>query len=75
MTEPSLPQTTDIIYNCLSNHQNYKSVLLHGSETWPLTLRAKQRLRLFENTMLKVLIKTLAQTKAQVTGDRRKIQQ
>ena len=46
------------------------SVVLYGCETWSLTLREEQRLRMFEN---KVLRKIFGAKKDQITGEWRKI--
>ncbi|KAJ4427918.1 hypothetical protein ANN_23928 [Periplaneta americana] len=61
----------------LSKHLNvriYKTVILpvvlYGCETWTLTLREKQRLRLFEN---KVLRKIFGAKRDEVTGEWRKL--
>ncbi|KAJ4446560.1 hypothetical protein ANN_13257 [Periplaneta americana] len=45
-------------------------VVLYGCETWTLTLREKQRLRVFEN---KVLRKIFGAKRDEVTGDWRKL--
>ncbi|KAJ4436535.1 hypothetical protein ANN_16566 [Periplaneta americana] len=45
-------------------------VLLYGCETWTLTLREEQRLRVFEN---KVLRKTFGAKRDEVTGEWRKL--
>ncbi|KAJ4433430.1 hypothetical protein ANN_15689 [Periplaneta americana] len=46
------------------------SVFLYGCETWPLTLREEQRLRVFEN---KVLRKIFGAKRDEVTGEWRKL--
>jgi hypothetical protein len=46
------------------------SVVLHGSETWSLTLREKDRLGVFEN---RVLLGILEPKKDEVTGSWRKL--
>ncbi|KAJ4443966.1 hypothetical protein ANN_05755 [Periplaneta americana] len=45
-------------------------VVLHGCETWTLTLRDEQRLRVFENKMLR---KIFGAKRGEVTGERRKL--
>jgi hypothetical protein len=45
-------------------------VVLHGCETWSLTLREKHRLRVFEN---RVLRRTFGLKRDEVTGDWRKM--
>jgi hypothetical protein len=46
-------------------------VVLHGCETWSLTLRVGHRLRVFKN---RVLRKTFGPKRAEVTGDWRRLQ-
>jgi hypothetical protein len=41
-------------------------VVLHGCETWSLTLREEHRLRVFEN---RVLRRIFGQKKVEMTGD------
>jgi len=45
-------------------------VVLYGCETWPLTLREEQRLRLFEN---RVLRRIFGSETDEVTGEWRRI--
>jgi hypothetical protein len=44
-------------------------VVLYGCETWSLTLREEQRLRVFENRVLRGII---GPKRDEVIGDRRK---
>jgi len=44
------------------------AIVLHGCETWSLTLRAERRLRVFEN---KVLRRIFGSTRDEVTRERR----
>jgi hypothetical protein len=46
-------------------------VVLYGCETWSLTLREEQRLRVFENRIL--LLRLFGPKKAKVTGGWRKL--
>jgi hypothetical protein len=46
-------------------------VVLYGSETWPLTLRNKHRLRVFEN---RVLRRIFGPKRDDMTGEWRKLQ-
>jgi hypothetical protein len=41
-------------------------MVLHGCETWPLTLREEHRLKVFEN---RVLRRILGSKRDEVTGD------
>jgi len=45
-------------------------VVLYGCETWSLTLRGENRLRVFENRMLR---RIFGPRRDEVTGERRKI--
>jgi hypothetical protein len=45
-------------------------VVLYGCETWPLALRDEQKLRVFENEVLK---KMFGPRRDEVTGGRRKL--
>jgi hypothetical protein len=45
-------------------------VVLHGCETWSLTLREERRLRVFENTVLK---RIFGHKRDAVTGEWRKL--
>jgi len=46
------------------------SVVLHGCETWSFTLRGEHRLRVFEN---RVLRKVIRPKRDEVTGEWRKL--
>ena len=46
------------------------SVVLYGYETWPLTLKEEQRLKAFEN---KVIRKTFEAKRDKITGEWRKL--
>jgi hypothetical protein len=46
------------------------SVVLHGCETWSLTLREEYRLRLFENSVLR---RICGPTGGEITGGSRKL--
>jgi hypothetical protein len=52
----------------------YKSIILtvvlYGCETWPLSLREKYRLRLFENRVLRTIF---GPKRVEVTGEWRKL--
>ena len=45
--------------------------MLYGCETWSLTLREERRLRVFENRVLRRIIRS---KRGEVTGERRKLQ-
>ena len=45
-------------------------VVLHGCETWSLTLREESRLRVFENMVLRSV---LGPKRDEVTGERRRL--
>ena len=48
----------------------YRTVILHGCETWSLTLREERRLSVFEN---RVLGRTFGPVRDEVTGEWRKL--
>jgi len=46
------------------------SVVLRGCETWSLTMREEHRLRVFENRVLRTIVRP---KRGVVTGERRKL--
>jgi hypothetical protein len=61
------------VQSLLSSHRIYETLIflavLYGCETWSLTLREEQRLRVFENTLRRIFVPR----KDEVAGEWRKL--